>query len=692
MAVQGSALHLATLPPELIENALVFLAVLGAPKSVAAVAETCRAMRNLIYGSTDQHLWRELFVAYFDDFRLVNIIPRPQTDLRGASSYDNAHKTFDWLEEFRKRFILQHHIRRCSSQPLILPPSFMTVDPALRCSMNTPPYGFGKYGLQWMSRWIDILETLIFAIETARPFPPTLLLSAIRDADAHSASHPPAVKFPPPSTDFISSKPGHHFSGGNISQTRTTVVVHLSDKGYVPSANIQWIGNTLKNGLHPNLTHAISGDHLPGGTQACWDCPTETRMMRALAKLTAHVGFIPNPSPEERHTMETNTGTENAIDSEDDITEPPTSSESSSLSEGGSSDEENDRNTEQNGEELTLQDTYNGNDPLIVFPADMSIEAQSQRARRIARMRVYNLRYLAKERHWGPYLLPTDTTTNDLDDELLMLGRFAGANQQFHDNKPPPSSSKLRADWSYLAAARIVVEANIRDEYPEAAAAFGDGRTDASGMWWLDRLRVGSAPASDWASNQKLDNEESRNRDKELAARKDRQKVGRSSSQVTEEDEEEVKGTDWAGVTGEWRRCVCWMDYRDLITHNLSSQFNDPNLREATRIVPIDIRISHFTKSKVSDYPDRPNIHVVGTTQGPSGNSVRIVRGEVGMIADGNIRWILYSSSEDGPDEWVTEGIQIAHPTSAIGIIGMWTGALHESMDPLGPFWAWKLS
>ena len=44
-----------------------------------------------------------------------------------------------------------------------------------------------------------------------------------------------------------------------------------------------------------------------------------------------------------------------------------------------------------------------------------------------------------------------------------------------------------------------------------------------------------------------------------------------------------------------------------------------------------------------------------------------------------------YSSTEDGDgDEWVTEGVQLGGVASAMGVLGMWTGAQHEKMDPLG--------
>ena len=42
------------------------------------------------------------------------------------------------------------------------------------------------------------------------------------------------------------------------------------------------------------------------------------------------------------------------------------------------------------------------------------------------------------------------------------------------------------------------------------------------------------------------------------------------------------------------------------------------------------------------------------------------------------------SEREDGDGEWQSEGVQLGGLGSATGVIGMWTGADHERMDPLG--------
>jgi len=217
------------------------------------------------------------------------------------------------------------------------------------------------------------------------------------------------------------------------------------------------------------------------------------------------------------------------------------------------------------------------------------------------------------------------------------------------------------------------VEANLRESV---------GAEDLSGLMWMDGLRLGSMPI-----RAKLPGEESLEEPAKVTKTKGK---GKASSA----EEEHVDGWDWAGVTGVWRRCICWMDYRDLILQNLSGQFHEPSLQEAVRIVPMNLRVHHYTAAEVPEYSDRPTIHVAGDTAGPAGSSsVRRMRGTIGMIADGSIRWRLYSSATDneGPDEWVSEGVQIGDATSGMGVLGMWTGAEHERMDPLGPFWAWKV-
>lgn len=51
----------------------------------------------------------------------------------------------------------------------------------------------------------------------------------------------------------------------------------------------------------------------------------------------------------------------------------------------------------------------------------------------------------------------------------------------------------------------------------------------------------------------------------------------------------------------------------------------------------------------------------------------------------------IFHGWNDTEAEWSTEGVQVGAVGSALGVLGLWTGAQHERTDPLGPFWAWKV-
>ncbi|PCH34560.1 hypothetical protein WOLCODRAFT_27282 [Wolfiporia cocos MD-104 SS10] len=361
----------------------------------------------------------------------------------------------------------------------------------------------------------------------------------------------------------------------------------------------------------------------------------------------------------------------------------------------------------------------------------MSVLAQRRRARRLARMRVYNLRYLSARRGWGPFhpadeppQAPVVVATahnseqghdsdgesaedssersgSDMDSESSdqhasdedSAASDAGSAKEPSSAAPAPapaptqpglpSDAQLYPDWAYLAAIRTIVEANLREAV---------GPNELNGLLWLDGLRMGSAPMDiSEGAPVAADVAEPMVQFGQLKGKERAQSVnlggpGASKPSVTIPGE----GWDWAGVTGVWRRCICWMDYRDLVLHNLSSQFDETSLQEAVRIVPMRLRVASYSPSSVAAYPDRPTIHFEGETAGTSANNqVRKVRGSVSVIADGSVKWAI--KLEDSSLNWVSIGVQIGGPTTAMGVLGIWTGASHERVEPLGPFWAWKV-
>ncbi|TBU64682.1 hypothetical protein BD310DRAFT_865859 [Dichomitus squalens] len=187
-------------------------------------------------------------------------------------------------------------------------------------------------------------------------------------------------------------------------------------------------------------------------------------------------------------------------------------------------------------------------------------------------------------------------------------------------------------------------------------------------------------------------------------------------------DAHKLPKDDWAGVTGRWRRFVCFMDYRDLYMYNYSllppgphdpSFFDDP-FDEALR--PVELHLSLISREDYFREPSRipidpsmlasspeaklPGKRSIGDCEDPvfptlyfkgvSHGAAATVRGKVSVLSDGAVRW-QFVTTYDGRMQWSAEGVQLGHVRSAAGIAGIWTGAHHDRDDPAGPFWMVKL-
>ncbi|KAJ7456595.1 hypothetical protein FB451DRAFT_1048210, partial [Mycena latifolia] len=364
------------------------------------------------------------------------------------------------------------------------------------------------------------------------------------------------------------------------------------------------------------------------------------------------------------------------------------------------------------------------------------VEHQFAAARAIARTRVYCTQYLMPERCWGPFqpldptqphvyawrnrlsrAAPPDSDSQDADIAI----RTASSSRNYHafhpshgidfsDNRTHPTyvfpaPHRVVPDYGFLAAARLIMEANMREKFnlevqfdpagsvsKLAAADVGlDISEVVDAMQSLDLVRMGGAPGfwEVWRP------EKPEGDDDETLPTPLPTPVDKGKGRATENSD--VEGWDWAGVEGEWRRVVCWLDYRDLLS------FGIDDLQETIRIFPMTLHVERYSP------PPRPPpgadphaliwrlpvIHVVGESRGTDTdeNSGRVIEGTVRMIGDGAVRWSMTSSEAAGSDpEWVTESVQVGDIGSAAGIIGLWTGADHSSTDPLGPCWAWKVA
>ncbi|KAI0724184.1 hypothetical protein C8T65DRAFT_824509 [Cerioporus squamosus] len=181
--------------------------------------------------------------------------------------------------------------------------------------------------------------------------------------------------------------------------------------------------------------------------------------------------------------------------------------------------------------------------------------------------------------------------------------------------------------------------------------------------------------------------------------------------------------SDWAGVSGTWRRFVCFMDYRDLYMFNYSTlppgphdpDFFDDPFDEALRPVELTLELisrdDYFAEphripfdpstrsgsprggpiGDCDDDPRFPTLYFKGYSRGAQHSNDATIRGKVSTLSDGAVRW-QFVTSYDGRMQWSAEGVQVGHVCSAAGVAGIWTGAHHDRDDPAGPFWMVKVS
>jgi hypothetical protein len=94
-----------TLPPELIEKILIICAADSHPSSIAKLAYTCTHFHRLIYQSDDIHLWREVFLATFDDPRLISHTWNRALVTRSSAGerVGEVELPLHWMTEFVRR-------------------------------------------------------------------------------------------------------------------------------------------------------------------------------------------------------------------------------------------------------------------------------------------------------------------------------------------------------------------------------------------------------------------------------------------------------------------------------------------------------------------------------------------------------------------------------------------------------------
>ncbi|KAG5650864.1 hypothetical protein H0H81_010724 [Sphagnurus paluster] len=620
------------IPPELLEESLVITAALGFPSAIAAFGRTCWQFHRLVYCSADHHLWREIFLTTFDDPRTILRCLRDATSTGHTSTGNRSHDmdiSIDWGLEFMERMEAAKLFRK-HTQP----------------TTGTGVFSSIKEGI--VPDFTKALKTILRILETASPFPP------------HHTSSDSLPNFPP----IMTVHPGEPFPAEFISRNTT------------------WLEDLLKCGYPPILVRkyllASHGQATPlkAFEDTVWGHPEEGTLFH---RLVMQAGFRPTPSSD-------------------------VSGESSST-------------------------------PIVTRKTIQGEADQETAAHEVARSRVYNLRYLRPERSWGPYLsvngsavaesilakrraifpdleqdlsryringqsvlldeLDSASGSDDVDADSegehelgLILGR-GGLDPSFMSPKP----HEVVPDYTFLAAVRVLIERNLNNRTQMDEDVWDDPQAINSSMHsilpalaCLDFARMGGVPgfwSKSWVMCRGGLDDAGRVPIDDGKFAWDEKVKGK----VKADESEQVVGWDWAGVTGRWIRVICWLDYRDLLLHNLHG-YNGDDLAETFRMFPMTLRVTGYSKPPVPK-PEEipvgeveslvwklPIIHIEGEATGSNSEITRKIQGTVRMLKDGAVRWSTTSSypGEDTP-EWASEGVQIGSIGSTIGMLGMWTGA-----------------
>ncbi|EGN97278.1 hypothetical protein SERLA73DRAFT_183958 [Serpula lacrymans var. lacrymans S7.3] len=621
-------------PAELLENILIISASCGWPASIAALSQTCKYLYNLVYHGPDKRLWREIFLSTFDD-------PRPALEHLRALDIalpDSDVDSFNWALQYQSRIQTKLYLRRSTSLP---------INSSSRSgSVKGRPFTrsmAAKTSLISSPELILVLKTLLSVIATSSPFPSSPTISFVPATPSLGFNLADAPPFPPMILLLCSQLPS-----------------------VVGCRNTDWLEEVLARGFPAELTRTLfatlfinvhdTTSFKPRLTSASYWQGSEVAYL--FHKLVSCTGFLPILGPR----------------SEDgDV--------SSTLS------------------ELPL------------------VKKQYVDARSLARRRVYDMRYLRADRCWGPFLpvvrkdnnisLPlmsgasysllgseSDSEDEEEEDISLIVGRITGhEGDRPVELSPPIRPEELLPDYVWLASARIVLEANLR----EVSRRSPDDedfslREIVPALRRMECLRIGGTLEYWNAWNEKQSGNGVGPNSMDNGKGKARESDG--------------EGWDWAGVAGIWKRCICWLDYRELLIYNLpvrANSFLGENIQEALRIIPMTVKVVGYSKPPPAPSSSSPGgnerrlpiIHVEGESRGSdlSLETSRFMKGTVSMIGDGTIRWSLVSTIAGTIEpEWSSEAVQIGGPGAAGGLLGMWTGAQHERPDPLGPFWAWKVA
>lgn len=174
-----------------------------------------------------------------------------------------------------------------------------------------------------------------------------------------------------------------------------------------------------------------------------------------------------------------------------------------------------------------------------------------------------------------------------------------------------------------------------------------------------------------------------------------------AAPKIPMEPEIPLDSRDPYNVSGLWHRIVCFLDYNDLHSFNFGPNTppdDEPRgplkADEATRHIVMRLQVTDILPPGPNDNQDLPVVRFAGASKSldvswdPNANSM--IRGEVRLTAEGDVRWTTISVFLGGEERWRSEGIQVGGPNSKRGVVGTWFDKDYDPNGPAGPTAYWK--
>ena len=399
---------LLTLPSELIEAVLICSC---SPRTVASIAQTCRALHTLVYGSPDSHLWRELFLTIWDD-------PRPALQHRSLVDPRIDPTGWDWATEYRRRVSADKWLKAWRRDIYLTDEETPVVGKDVHTDLDT----------EWYTTTLSALSAVLNTLLTLRPFPatPPIALTVLTPAISSyptgnigsgvpvdgSERRERMTNAPPlPPLLFVFA------SGLDLSYQESRSGVRVGRMVYGPHASRAVVAPTPTliptPSLPPQLVRTLFASrmvevrglpgHLPFLSGA--DEWGEDALGDVFHRIVCITGFVPIPPPLVATTTSTSTSEFIADDARSAAVDTEVRKnqqrntrveyERRRLGEEAFGEEHEEHDRCESGEQ---------SDASTAFPTPLQQRAD---ARTLARRRVYDMRYLRGDRLWGPFQIVT---------------------------------------------------------------------------------------------------------------------------------------------------------------------------------------------------------------------------------------------------------------------------------------------